>query len=93
MGFDVNPINNKPIIREASSTKNDGGSGNTGYFQSRERQKRETIEESIFNQEVETDTFGNEKELEEELSLKETVARIIAEIILFFRNLFSLQSK
>jgi hypothetical protein len=91
MGFGVNNFNNKPVIREAQSMQNDGGSGNLGYFEQGEDEKnKEKHPTSVFPEtkgEL-TDSFSHEGDEnlgdEEEFS----VAKLIAQIILWFKDLF-----
>ena len=55
----------KPMIREAASMNNDGGGGNLGYMQQRkkdQKERRQKLDESIFNSKS-VDTFMG-KEIE-----------------------------
>ena len=84
MGFDFNPINSKPIIRETASV-NDGGAGNLGYFQ-QERSK----DGSIFKIQDDNaeDTFEKDGiEEVESFSLSKLIAKIIFSIREFIRKL------
>lgn len=87
MGFNINPTN-KPIIREAANMQNDGGAGNTGYFEQEggEKKKKNSALESVFNAET-TDTFVKEgSELEEDDEFK--LGHFFEKITLFFKKLF-----
>ena len=59
MSFDVNPLNNNPQIRTAKSQ--DGGAGNTGYFQQQKKKKEEEdFNKSVFKDDSSKDTFSLE---------------------------------
>lgn len=89
MGFDVN-FNNKPVIREAQSMQNDGGAGNLGYFEQGEQEKeKEKDAKSVFPEghgDV-TDSFQHEgdKNFEEEDDF--SIPKLIAQVILWFKDL------
>lgn len=92
MGFDVNPLNNKPIIRETASMQNDGGAGNLGYFEREEEKEKKRHEESIFSNEKDGDTFKKESDIEEmpeEFSISKLIANIIFQVKGWFKKLVS----
>jgi hypothetical protein len=88
MSFDINPIGEKPVIRESASTQ-DGGAGNLGYFEQEdgEKKKNEKAAESIFSEAKSKDTFSREgeDEIEDEPF---SFAKFIAQIILFLKDTF-----
>lgn len=89
MSFDINSPSNKPIIRETASMQNDGGSGNLGYFE-RENSEKKHKAESIFSNEKESDTFskeGDSKEENEEFSISKWIAGIIFAVKEWFKKL------
>lgn len=89
MGFNINPPNNKPIIREAANMQNDGGAGNLGYFESGEREKKE----SIFTSEDQGDSFKKEGDIQfpdEPFSFSKFIAGIIFSIKEWLKKTFSL---
>lgn len=93
MGFDVNPLNNKPIIREAANMQNDGGTGNLGYFENEGGQKKKKDPDSIFSNDKDAeDAFVHESDkditIEEDFSIAKFIAQIIFNIKSFFKKLF-----
>ena len=91
MSFDVNVLSTKPVIKAAASMQNDGGAGNLGYMaqgEKEEKKERRYLDESIFMKKDEGDifTFDKEPEMPEE---KSSLAKVIAEIILAIKNLFT----
>ena len=91
MSFDVNVLSTKPVIKAAASMQNDGGGGNLGYMsQGRKKEKEEEkkyLDENIFMKKQGEDLFTFDKEPdmpEDDFSL----SKIIAEIILFFKQIF-----
>lgn len=90
MGFEVTPPS-KPIIREAASMQNDGGAGNLGYFEREEnKEKKQQLNESIFDAGNEKDTFKKESDIdipEEEFSISKFIAQIIFSIKEWFKKL------
>ncbi len=87
MNFTQNISSSKPVIREAANMGNDGGGGNLGYMMQGENQKRGSKQDlSIFT--IEKDTFGKKQQLAE---VKEpfSVAKFIAQVILYIKKLFS----
>lgn len=54
MSFDVNPLNNTPQLR-ATQTQ-DGGAGNTGYFERQKKKEEEELKQALF--EEKKDTFS-----------------------------------
>jgi len=62
MSFDVNPLNNTPQLR-ASQTQ-DGGAGNTGYFEQQKKKKEEEeLQKSLFKEKKDTFTLKDAQEI------------------------------
>lgn len=90
MSFDVNVLSTKPVIKAAASMQNDGGAGNLGYMaqgEKEEKKERKYLDDSIFMKQQGEDIFSFDKEPEmpEE---KFSLSKLIAEIILFIKNIF-----
>lgn len=85
MGFGIN-FNNKPMIQEAKSAQNDGGSGgNTGYFENEGKKDDSEQIDSVFI-EQKKDSFNKEGE---DLPLEDfSIAKLIAQIILAVKTWF-----
>lgn len=86
MGFGVNF--NKPMIQETQSM-HDGGAGNLGYFEQKEKENKE---KSIFAEEKEKDTFEKHDldEVSEDFSFSEWIGNIFNAIKDWFKKLFNL---
>ena len=81
MSFDVNPINNTPQLRTAKSQ--DGGAGNTGYFEQQKKKKEEEeFNKGIFKEKKDTFTLEDAKDL--------TYAEppFLLKVVEYFKNLF-----
>lgn len=90
MSFNVNPPNNKPVIREAASMQNDGGAGNLGYFERGENKEKKHKEDSIFSSGQEVDTFqkaSDSAEKSDDFSISGFVASLIFAIKEWFKKL------
>lgn len=86
MGFDVN-FHYKPIIKEAHQTQ-DGGAGNTGYFEQEEKNKKDN-DKSIFDKDG-SDAFvkhDNDAIDEDEFSISKWIAQIILSIKDWFKKI------
>lgn len=84
MGFGIN-FNNKPVIQEAKSAQNDGGSGNLGYFEQENKKDESDQIDSVFI-EKKSDSFNKEGEDE---SLEDfSISKFIAQIILAIKDWF-----
>ena len=74
----------KPMIREAASMNNDGGGGNLGYMQRRQKDKKErrqSFDESIFNQKSGDTFMGKEMEfIDDESSVSNFVGKVFDKI-------------
>lgn len=92
MGFDVNfNQNQKPVIKETHATQ-DGGAGNTGYFE--QKKKQSDKDKSIFTDTDATDTFGNQKlEQEDDFSISKFIAQLILDIKDWLNKVFRLNLK
>ncbi len=95
MSFNVNFNSNQPMIKESQKSQ-DGGAGNTGYFQvgeGSEEKRNQQSAGSIFSDSEEKDSFHHEGEedLEVNFSLSAFIAKIIFSIKTFFKNLFNLK--
>ena len=80
----------KPVIREAANMNNDGGGGNLGYMQQREKDEKEkknkfVSDESIFSKKNEPDLFVSPKEIEIPDEYKFNLKNVLAKIIGFFK--------
>jgi len=86
MGFGVNF--NKPMIQETQSM-HDGGAGNLGYFEQKEKEHKE---KSIFSDEKEVDTFEKHEldNISDDFSFSELVEKIISTIKSWFKKIFNL---
>ena len=86
MSFDVNPLNNNIPQLKTSKTQ-DGGAGNTGYFEQQKKKKEEEeINKSLFNDKEDTFSLNDAREVAyiEPTFLMKVVAYIKATL----RNLF-----
>ncbi|MBR2525831.1 hypothetical protein IKE67_05140 [bacterium] len=66
MSFDVNPLNNNVPHQIRTSKSQDGGAGNTGYFQQRKKQEDEdenSMNRSLFNEKDDTFTLEDAREV------------------------------
>ena len=91
MSFDVNVLSTKPVIKAAASMQNDGGGGNLGYMAQggrEEKKEKKYLDESIFAQKPEVDTFGFEKEEPEMPDENFSLSKFVAEIILKLKKIF-----
>lgn len=88
MGFNINPPNKKPMIRESASLQ-DGGAGNLGYFEREEQEenKKQESSASIFESDK-TDTFQKEGEENLDIDSDFSFSRFIAKIILALKSFF-----
>lgn len=87
MGFEINNFH-KPIIKEAQTVQ-DGGAGNTGYFEQDEKRKQQEKDKSIFDAES-TDAFvknGAQENVEEDFSFTKWIAQIILAVKDWFKKL------
>jgi len=80
----------KPVIREAANMNNDGGGGNLGYMQQREKDEKEkknkfVSDESIFGKKNEPDMFVGQKEIEIPDEYKFSFKNVLAKIVGFFK--------
>lgn len=80
----------KPVIREAANMNNDGGGGNLGYMQQREKDEKEkknkfVSDESIFGKKNESDLFVGQKEIEIPDEYKFSFKNVLAKIVGFFK--------
>ena len=61
MSFDVNPLNNTPQLRAAQTQ--DGGAGNTGYFEQQKKKKEEEeLKQALFKEKKDTFTLKDAQE-------------------------------
>lgn len=79
MGFEINRLNNKPVIKEAQQTQ-DGGAGNLGYFEQEAKKKKNG---SIFSSSEEADSF---KKHDSEEGSDFSISKLIAQIILAVKD-------
>lgn len=91
MSFDVGPIGNKPVIRENQGTQ-DGGAGNLGYMrvgeEDEEKKHQQALSKSVFDEKP--DTYEEHSNIEEDdFSSNFSLSKLIAQIILFFKNLIN----
>lgn len=86
MSFELNPLNNyNPQIR--TNRTQDGGAGNTGYFQQNNQKKKEEKDKSVFKEPKDTVTLSDASKLnyaEPPLLLK-----VVEYFKKFFKNLFN----
>lgn len=88
MGFEINHSSQKPVIREAASTR-DGGAGNLGYFEQGHGEKKHKEEENIFShEENHSDSFIHESDIDKEIEESFSFSKLIAEIIFSVREWF-----
>ncbi|MBR1942519.1 hypothetical protein IJ843_02145 [bacterium] len=81
MSFDVNPLNNTPQLR-ATQTQ-DGGAGNTGYFEQQKKKKEEDeLKKSLFKEEKK-DTFT----LEDAKEAAYIEPPFLLKVVAYFKNL------
>lgn len=96
MGFDVNFNHNQPMIKESQKSQ-DGGAGNTGYFEVSEEEQKKRKQQaagSIFNgYGEEQDSFHHEGEDEEKsgFSFSKLIAQIFFIIKSAFKKIFNLK--
>ncbi len=68
MSFNFQGPSERPIIQGAQNMMNNGGGGNLGYFQGRQK-KKDKEKTTLFGKEEEKDSFTlSGKDLEEDLS-------------------------
>lgn len=81
MSFDVNPLNNTPQLR-ATQTQ-DGGAGNTGYFERQKKKKEEEeLSQALFQEKKDTFSLKDAQEasyIEQPFLLK---------VVEYLKNLF-----
>lgn len=67
MSFDVNPLNNGIPHQIRTSKSQDGGAGNTGYFQQRKKQEEDndenSLDRSLFNEGEDTFSLKDAREV------------------------------
>ncbi len=63
MSFNFNGPSYRPMIQESQSMKNNGGGGNTGYFQRGKKKKDKEVD--VFSEAKEQDSFISEDAFEE----------------------------
>lgn len=93
MSFNVNFNNNQPMIRESQKSQ-DGGAGNTGYFQTEEEEKRQkqSAAGSIFSEETEQDYFQYENsDVDINFSFKSLLTNFISDIKKVIAKIFNLK--
>lgn len=83
MSFDLNPLNNNtPQIR--TSQTQDGGAGNTGYFQQKRKSKsEEERDKSVFGEKKDTFTLSDAKEMDY------SEPSFLLKVISYFKFLFN----
>lgn len=82
MSFDVNPLNNTPNLRPAKAQ--DGGAGNTGYFEQQKKKKEEEeLKQAIFKEKK--DTFS----LKDAQDSIYTEPPFLLKVVNYFKNLFN----
>lgn len=86
MSFDVNPLNNNIPQLKASKTQ-DGGAGNTGYFEQKKKEKEEEeFNKSLFKKKEDTFTLEDAKDI---AYVEPTfLMKIVEAIKAIFKNLF-----
>lgn len=88
MSFDVNPLNNNIPQLKTTQTQ-DGGAGNTGYFeQQRKKKEEEEFNKSLFNEEKTKDTFTLEDAREVSYAEPPLLLKIVNYFKLITRSLF-----
>ena len=84
MSFDVNPLNNTPQLR-ATQTQ-DGGAGNTGYFeQQRKKKEEEELKKALFQEKK--DTFSLKDAEDANYVEKPFLLKVVEYIKSLFRRL------
>ena len=66
MSFDVNPLNNSTPHQIKTAKSQDGGAGNTGYFQQGNKKKEDdenSMNKSLFKKEEDTFSLKDAKEV------------------------------
>ncbi len=81
MSFDVNPLHNTPQLRAAQTQ--DGGAGNTGYFQQKREQKEEDERKNSLFKETQ-DTFS----LKDAKELIYTEPPFLLKVVEYFKSIF-----
>jgi len=85
MSFDVNPLNNNIPQLKANKTQ-DGGAGNTGYFeQKRKKQEDDERNKSVFNEDKGKDTFT----LEDARELSYAEPPLLLKIVNYFKMIIN----
>lgn len=82
MSFEINRLNNKPIIKEAQNAQ-DGGAGNLGYFEQEEKQKKKKNDSIFSSASDESDSFQRHDSEEQETF---SMSKLIAQVILAVKN-------
>lgn len=83
----------KPVIREAANMNNDGGGGNLGYMQQREKDEKEkknkfALDDSIFGKKNEPDLFVAGKEIEIPDEYKFNLKNCVLKLVAFIKQIF-----
>lgn len=83
----------KPVIREAANMNNDGGGGNLGYMQQREKDEKEkknkfALDDSIFGKKNEPDLFVTGKEIEIPDEYKFNLKNCVLKLVAFIKQIF-----
>ena len=88
MSFDVNPLNNNVPQLKAAKTQ-DGGAGNTGYFEEKRKKKEEDERnKSVFKEEKGKDTFTLEEAKDMTYAEPPFLLKIMNYLRLIFYSLF-----
>ncbi len=87
MSFDVNPLNNIPQLKAAQTQ--DGGAGNTGYFEEQRKKKEEQERnKSVFKDDKAKDTFTLEDAKEVSYAEPPLLLKIVNYFKLIIKSLF-----
>ncbi len=86
MSFDVNPLNNNPAPLKASKTQ-DGGAGNTGYFEQQKKKKEEEeFNKSLFKKKEDTFSLSDARDV---AYVEPTfLMKLVGVLKMIFRSLF-----
>lgn len=81
MSFNLNPLNNNtPQIR--TSHTQDGGAGNTGYFQQKHKDEKQERDKSVFGESKDSFTLSDAKNLDY------SDTPFLLKVVEYFKSLF-----
>lgn len=74
-----NNISNQPVIKQSQKSQ-DGGAGNTGYFEQGQKEKDDDKDKDIFDKSIFDETAPDEDFLEEESDLAKKIMGVFKKL-------------